>query len=41
MDTAAVNKLGVAPLQPELDRIDALKSVAACPRCLRICTTSA
>jgi endothelin-converting enzyme/putative endopeptidase len=28
MDTALVNKLGLAPLQPELDRIDALKTAA-------------
>ncbi|HEX4758042.1 MAG TPA: M13 family metallopeptidase [Terracidiphilus sp.] len=34
IDTAAVNKLGVAPLQPELDRIQALKSVADLPALL-------
>ena len=31
MDTDAVNKLGIAPLQPELDRIAALKTVADLP----------
>ena len=31
MDTAAINKAGLAPLQPELDRIEALKSVADLP----------
>jgi endothelin-converting enzyme/putative endopeptidase len=31
MDTAAVNKLGIAPLQPELDRIAALQSSASLP----------
>jgi putative endopeptidase len=31
MDTAAINKLGIAPLQPELDRIAALKSTADLP----------
>ncbi len=31
MDTATINKLGVAPLQPELDRIAALKSTADLP----------
>jgi endothelin-converting enzyme/putative endopeptidase len=34
MDTAAVNKQGLASLQPELDRIAALKSVAALPALL-------
>ena len=34
MDTAAVNKLGIAPLQPELDRIAALKSAAELPALL-------
>ena len=34
MDTATVNKLGVAPLRPELDRIDALKSAADLPALL-------
>ena len=34
MDTAAVNKLGVAPLQPELDRIAALQSSAGLPALL-------
>ncbi len=34
MDTAAINKLGIAPLQPELDRIDALTSYAALPALL-------
>jgi endothelin-converting enzyme/putative endopeptidase len=34
MDTATVNKLGLAPLQPELDRIAALKSVADLPALL-------
>ncbi len=31
MDIAAINKLGIAPLQPELDRIAALKSVSDLP----------
>ncbi len=31
MDTAAVNKLGIAPLEPELDRIAALKTAAELP----------
>jgi len=31
MDTAAVNKLGIAPLQPELDRIAGLKTAAELP----------
>jgi endothelin-converting enzyme/putative endopeptidase len=31
MDTAAINKLGIAPLKPELDRIAALKSTADLP----------
>jgi endothelin-converting enzyme/putative endopeptidase len=34
MDTAAVNKLGLAPLQPELDRIAALKTSAELPALL-------
>jgi len=34
MDTATINKLGVAPLQPELDRIAALKTVAQLPALL-------
>src|ERR1017187_97197 len=34
MDTAAVNKLGIAPLQPELDRIAALKTPAELPALL-------
>jgi endothelin-converting enzyme/putative endopeptidase len=34
MDTATVNKLGLAPLQPELDRIDALKTTADLPALL-------
>jgi putative endopeptidase len=34
MDTATVNKLGIAPLQPELDRIAALGSAAALPALL-------
>ncbi len=34
MDTAAVNKAGITPLQPELDRIDALKSSAELPALL-------
>jgi endothelin-converting enzyme/putative endopeptidase len=34
MDTAAVNKQGLASLQPELDRIAALKSTAALPALL-------
>jgi endothelin-converting enzyme/putative endopeptidase len=31
MDTATVNKLGIAPLQPELNRIAVLKSAAGLP----------
>ena len=31
MDTAAINKLGIKPLQPELDRIAALKSADDLP----------
>jgi endothelin-converting enzyme/putative endopeptidase len=31
MDTTAINKAGLAPLQPELDRIEALKSIADVP----------
>ncbi len=31
MDTAAIDKAGIAPLQPELDRIAALKSMAELP----------
>jgi len=34
MDTATVNKLGLAPLQPELDRIAALKTSAGLPALL-------
>jgi endothelin-converting enzyme/putative endopeptidase len=34
MDTATVNKLGIAPLQPELDRIDAVKSATDLPALL-------
>jgi len=34
MDTAAVNKLGLKPLQPELDRIAALKSASELPALL-------
>jgi putative endopeptidase len=34
MDTAAVNALGLKPLQPELDRIDALKTAAGLPALL-------
>ena len=34
MDTATVNKLGLAPLQPELDRIAALKTSADLPALL-------
>jgi endothelin-converting enzyme/putative endopeptidase len=34
MDTAAINKLGLAPLQPELDRITALKTIAQLPALL-------
>ena len=34
MDTAAVNRLGLAPLQPELDRIAVLKSPAELPALL-------
>src|ERR1039457_1110695 len=31
MDTAAVNKMGLAPLKPELDRIAALKTASELP----------
>jgi endothelin-converting enzyme/putative endopeptidase len=34
MDTATVNKLGLAPLQPDLDRIAALKTAAELPALL-------
>jgi putative endopeptidase len=34
MDTATVNRLGITPLQPELDRIAALKSTAQLPALL-------
>ncbi len=34
MDTAAVNKAGIAPFQPEIDRIAALKSIAELPALL-------
>jgi|CZKL01.1.fsa_nt_gi putative endopeptidase len=34
MDTAAVNKVGITPLQPELDRIAALKSNSELPALL-------
>jgi putative endopeptidase len=34
LDTATVNKLGLAPLQPELDRIAALKTTADLPALL-------
>lgn len=34
MDTARINKLGLAPLQPELDRIAALKSTTDLPALL-------
>ena len=34
MDTATVNKLGLKPLQPELDRIAALKSASELPALL-------
>jgi endothelin-converting enzyme/putative endopeptidase len=34
MDTATVNKLGITPLQPELDRIAALNSAAQLPALL-------
>ena len=34
MDTATVNKLGITPLQPELDRIAALKTSAELPALL-------
>ena len=34
MDTATVNKLGIAPLKPDLDRIAALKSAAQLPALL-------
>jgi putative endopeptidase len=34
MDTAAIDKLGIAPLQPELDRIAALKSFNQLPALL-------
>ena len=41
MDTAAINKLGLSPLLPELDRIAALKTAADCPPCWRTCIASA
>jgi putative endopeptidase len=34
MDTAAIDKLGIAPLQPELERIAALKTAAQLPALL-------
>ncbi len=34
MDAGAINRLGLAPLQPELDRIAALKSIAGLPELL-------
>ena len=34
MDTAAIDKLGIAPLKPELDRIEALKSTQDLPALL-------
>ena len=34
MDTSAINKAGIAPLRPELDRIAALKSTAELPALL-------
>jgi endothelin-converting enzyme/putative endopeptidase len=34
MDTAAIDKLGIAPLQPELDRIAALRSLGELPALL-------
>jgi putative endopeptidase len=34
MDSAAINKLGLAPLQPELDRIAALRTAAQLPALL-------
>jgi putative endopeptidase len=34
MDTATIDKLGIAPLQPELDRIAALKTAAQLPALL-------
>jgi endothelin-converting enzyme/putative endopeptidase len=34
MDTASINKQGIAPLKPELDRIAALKSTAGLPALL-------
>ena len=34
MDTAAIDKLGIAPVQPELDRIAALKTTAQLPALL-------
>jgi putative endopeptidase len=34
VDTATINKLGIAPLEPELDRIAALKSTAELPALL-------
>jgi len=34
MDTATVNKLGITPIQPELDRIAALKTAAELPALL-------
>ena len=34
MDTAAIDKAGISPLKPELDRIDGLKSTAGLPALL-------
>ena len=34
MDTEAIDKAGIAPLKPELDRINALKSMGELPALL-------
>ena len=41
MDTATLNRLGIAPLQPELDRITALKTAAQLPALLAPSSASA
>ena len=41
MDTEAINKAGITPLKPELDRIAALKSVKDLPALLGTCTVPA
>ena len=41
MDEAAIDKKGLQPLQPELDRIRAMKNLAISPPKLRVCIGSA